>query len=169
MLVTNNLLLIANVPSLINKYLLFIASSSLFVTNNLLLLTNTPSLVIKNLLLEANNSLFITNNLLLRANNPLFVTNNLLLITNNLLFASKKHRFSRKLQAKRLKYLRNKAPNDRGNRANHTSNLFIYRMFLKNSTNECQRSVVSHNKGYPQKILQNSFAKKQDTVYEQTV
>lgn len=46
----NNLLLIANVPSLIN--------------NNLLLVANTPSLVINNLLLIANNSLFVTNNLL---------------------------------------------------------------------------------------------------------
>ncbi|MCI5140393.1 MAG: hypothetical protein D3909_01355 [Candidatus Electrothrix sp. ATG1] len=106
---------------------------------------------------ESKQPLFVTNNLLSEANNSLF-------ITNNLLFANKKHRFYRKLQAKHIKYLCNKAPNDRGNRANHTCNLFIYRMFLKNSRNECQRSVVSHNKGYPPKFMQKSFAKKQDTV-----
>ncbi|MCI5120975.1 MAG: hypothetical protein D3908_07280 [Candidatus Electrothrix sp. AUS4] len=64
------------------------------VINNLLLITNIPSLVINNLLLGTNNSL---------------------LVTNNLLFANKKHRFFQKLQTKRLKYLCNKAPNERAN------------------------------------------------------
>jgi hypothetical protein len=106
--------LLTNTPSLVIKNLLLEANSSLFVTNNLLFIANNP--------------LFVTNNLLFIANNPLFVTNNLLVITNNLLFANKKHRFFRKLQTKRIKYLCNNTPNERRNWLKRYTKLFTYRM-----------------------------------------
>ena len=57
----------------------------LLISNNVLLIANNNLLIANNVLLIANNNLLITNNVLLIANNLLLIATNVLLIANNLL------------------------------------------------------------------------------------